>query len=227
VAASFLFAQTGGTMPLPALYDTVYRVRIVGELHGSVTNNVLHFAAQNVGTPADPFTDFVIQLGTHVLECVVETLLPAVTSDWSLSHVEAQVIHPNITDPIIQAPAVSGQGQRGATSVSFAAQLVNIRSGEGGRRGRGKAFFPPAGEADIAESVTAAANMDLVAAFLACIAGKFIGDAKTTPFHLVVYSRKDDEGVGTTPLGASRLVRTLQAKANVARCGSRKKGRGI
>jgi hypothetical protein len=213
-------------MPLPVEYTTILRVRIVGTLHGSQTNNVLHFASQGPDFQPDALIALAIQLGTAVLACVVETLLPAVTSDWNCTSVETQVIHPNLTDAQIVSPQVSGQGQRGPTSVSFAAQLMNLRSGIDGRRGRGKLFLPPPGESDIEASITAAPTMDLYAAFLACIAGKFIGAAATEDFRLVVYSRKDDDGIGQTPLSSSRLVQSLQAKSTVARCGSRKLGVG-
>lgn len=203
-----------------------WRVRIVGRLHGQVTNNVLHFRS-SVGVMTDQaLIDFAIALGTAVLACVVDTLLPAVTSDWQVTHVEAQAVFPTLSDPQIVSPVGNQTGAQGATSVSFAAQLVNLRTGVGGRRGRGKWFLPPPGEAQVANSITDAPTMALYAAFLTCIFEKFVGGARTESAELGVYSRADDGAVVGDFMTATRPVISLQAKAELARCGSRKVGRG-
>lgn len=174
---------------MPAPWARGFRVRIVGTLHGAETNNVLHFATNVGGSDPDVIRDQLIALAQAVIACVRTTLLPAVTQDWRLVRVESQSIFPTLTDPVIESGDVDDIGELGPTSVSFAASLVNIRSGQGGRRGRGRAFLPPAGEAQIQASDLDAPTVALILAFLLCLAGKFMGPDHTEDFILGVLSR--------------------------------------
>src|SRR5690242_9991744 len=106
--------------------------RIVGNLHGSQCINVFHFATNTVINDDDNLDDLLLQLAQAMLECAVETLLPAVTSDYTLVHVDAKRIAPVRSDPMIATAPAGSVGQRGPTSVSFAASLMNIRTGGGG-----------------------------------------------------------------------------------------------
>jgi len=202
------------------------QARIIGEMHGQQTVNVLHFATnENVSDPGSLDT-LLLQLATNMLECVIETLLPAVTQDWRAVKVDAKRIFPAVSDPIVATADPGSVGELGVTSVSFASSLVNLRTGGGGRRGRGRVFLPPAGEAQIAQSVIDGPTLVLIAAFCTCVAGKFLGSSPTTDWRLGVLSHKDLTSTGGTFNNSFRIVSSLNPVADVAVMRSRRKGHG-
>lgn len=198
-------------------------VRIVGELHGSITNNVFHFATDEVVNDEGSLDTVIQQLAEAMLQCAIDTLLQVVTSEWKLLRVEATRVFPVRADPFIATAPDNTVGSLGPTSVSFAASLLNLRTGTHGRRGRGKKFLPPAGEANITASELDAGMLALLAQFAACLAGKFMGANPTTFWHLGVFSRVDG-GTKFQQFNAGfRLVSSINPQQVVARCGSRKK----
>lgn len=171
------------------------QARILGTLHGQQTVNVLHFASNEIESDVSPPSPLLVALVQAILECVIDTFLPATTSDWTCVGVDARFVHnaggsPIGTDPVIETAPANSIGLLSATSVSFAASLVNLRSGFGGRSGRGKMFLPPPGEAQVAQSNIDSATQDLLIAFLTCMAGKFLGTSPSTVWRLGILSRK-------------------------------------
>lgn len=200
--------------------------RIVGRLHGSEVINVFHLATNTVVLDGGPLDDLLLQLAVAMLACAVDTLLPAVTQDYTLVQCDAQTIFPSRSDPVIATAPANSVGALGPTSVSFAASLVNIRTGGGGRRGRGKKFLPPPGEAQIANSLMDNPTLTLLTAFLECLAGKFTGAAPTTDWVLGVYSKTTDDAVGGTFDNSFRPATQLSPVAELATMHSRKVGVG-
>lgn len=207
------------------------QARIAGTLHGQQTMNVLHFATNTVVDDATPPSPLLIALVEAIVDCVLTTLLPAVTIDWKFDFVDAKFIHvgggnAGFTDPVIQTAPANSVGGLGVTSVSFASTLVNIRTGLGGRSGRGKMFLPPAGEAQITQSQIDQGTQDLVIAFLTCMAGKFMGTGRTTDWLLGVASRKL-AGAHFANFDAGFFVATqLSVNTNVSVLSRRKSGHG-
>jgi hypothetical protein len=201
--------------------------RIVGEIHGSRTVNVVHFATNTLGSDAGAVNDLLLELAQAMLDCAIETLLPAVTSDWKLLFTDARAIYPNPTDPIVATAPADSVGELSATSVSFASSLVHIRTGGGGRRGRGRMFLPPPGEAQITASDMDPGTLLLITAFLTCIAGKFLGADPETNWRLGVLSRANLGGVLGNFDNAFREATNLNPVATLAVMGTRKKGRGM
>lgn len=204
------------------------QVRIVGQLHGQTTNNVLNFATNTVINDPVALAQLLTQLATAVLACVADQLLTAVTNDWRAIGVEARQISPVSSDPVFVPAAGNAVGAKTATSVSFAATLVHVRTGTGGKSGRGRIFLPPPGEADITLSAIGQTAIDDFQAMIACIAGKFIGVGATEPWRLGVLSRKK---TGEPPVLPAFDVRfrealSLDVSTDVAIMGSRRKGRG-
>jgi hypothetical protein len=210
----------------PIVPQTVAQVRIVGELQGQECINVWHVASTEVFVDFDAWQAALLALAQAMLECAVEKLLPAVTSDYRLVQCDAQMLAPTKTDLFVASAVPSNIGQLGPTSVSFAATLVNIRTGLGGRRGRGKKFLPPPGEAQITTSLVDDDTLLLIAEFLTCVATKFIGSTPTANWHLGVVSEADRKGVGGTYLTAFREAHSLNPVAKLATMRSRKVGRG-
>lgn len=204
---------------------TFAQVRIVGRIHGSITNNVLHFAV-STGSLTDPLIrDLLLALANAVLDCILETLLPAVTQDWQCLRVEAKLMNP-VTDPQFATPETDQFGELGPASVSFASSLINVRTGVGGRRGRGRMFLPPPGEAQTANSVMDAPTQELLVAFLVCIANKFIGGSRTEGPQLALWSRKDSQAAAGSLSAGMREVVQLTPNPTIAVMRSRKLGIG-
>lgn len=200
--------------------------RIVGELHGSQCINVFHLATNVVANDTGQLDTILQHLAEAMLECAIQALLPAVTSDYTLKHVDARRIAPTVSDPFIATAPANSVGERGPTSVSFAASLLNMRTGIGGRRGRGRKFLPPPGEADITASAMDNATLLLLTAFATCVATKFMGANASTEWLLGVYSKTDDNAVNGTFDNSFRLVTSLNPVADIALLSSRRKGRG-
>jgi hypothetical protein len=202
------------------------QARIVGKIQGQDCINVFHFATNTVVNDGPPLDTLLLQLAEALLDCAVTTLLPGVTSDYSLVQCDAKMISPAHGDPIIATANPGSVGQRGATEVSFASSLVNVRTGGGGRRGRGRMFLPPAGEADITNSALDNATILLITAFLTCMAGKFLNVDKTTDWTMGVLSPTTLKAAGGTFDNSFRVVTSFNPVADVAVMRSRRKGKG-
>ena len=210
------------------LTKAAFRVRIIGQIHGQQTVNVLHFRSLIADLITPESTNSLLQdLLTAVMECIIDTLLPAVTDDWTFTRAEAQMLFPQASDPIESTAQGQAVGGRAPTNVSFCASLINLRSGLGGRRGRGKMFLPPGGDNDMTNSVLDTDITLLLEAFLLCMFGKFVGPNKTTTFDWCVLSRKDMEGLtGANAYDASRPIVNAAPNTRLAKIGSRKLGSG-
>lgn len=212
---------------MPAPWVAGAEARIIGELHGSACINVFHFATNDTIDDEGELDTLLLQLAQALLECAVETLLPAVTSDYRLIRCDAKRIYPVASDPIVATASPDEVGELGPTSVSFASSLMSLRTGGGGRRGRGRKFLPPAGEANITASGLDEATLLLIAAFATCLAGKFIGASPETVWRLGVYSRTNDAELAGTFDNSFRQVVSINPVADVAVIRSRRKGRGV
>lgn len=217
---------------MPKPWSLGAQVRIIGELHGQQTVNVLHFATNEVESDVSPPSPLLLALVTAVGECIIEALLPAVTADWEYKYSDAKFMYnsggsPIGTDPVVHTAPADSVGELGATSVSFASSLVNLRSGFGGRRGRGKIFLPPPGESNMTASDIDAGTMTLITAFLDCMAGKFLGASPSTVWRMGIYSRKQAaEVVGGGFDNAFFVASQLSPVQKAAVISSRKAGHG-
>lgn len=213
---------------MPAPWSRGVRVVIKGLIHGQEYNNVLHFATNVVVLDGTELEDLLRQLCDAVQECITSTLFPATTSDFTFTGVEAAAIAPDVSDPVTANAPVTGAGTLGAQGIGFGATLVQLRTGLGGRKGRGRIYLPPGPEANATAGEWDPAFLALVAAFCACMAGKFIGSGASTPWRIGVLSRKD---MGTPPSASNfntafREVISFVPQAVIAKMGSRQKGKG-
>lgn len=211
---------------MPAPWTAGAQARINGTIHGQQTVNVLNFATNSVILDAGALDTLLLQLAVALLECVETTLLDAVTIDWKAVSVDAKRIYPATSDPIVATADPFSTGTLPTTSVSFASTLLSLRTGAGGRRGRGRMFLPPPGEANILNSGVDSTTLAAIAAFAACVATKFLGVSATTDWRLGVLSR-----VTAGPTLAAfdtgfRQVTSLNPVANMACMRSRKVGHG-
>ena len=198
-------------------------------MHGQQTVNVLHFATNSSIFDVPPPDPLLLQLAEALLECAVDTLLPAVTADWRLVKTSASyvgTINPVITDTLEATAPPASVGELGPTSVSFIATGVEIKTGRNGRRGRGRMFLPPPGESNIAASEIDAPTLLLIADFLLCLAGKFLGASPTTDWRLGVYSRTIGGASFANFDAAFSVAAQLSPRGTAFVIGRRKKGRG-
>lgn len=212
---------------MPAPWVAGAQCRIIGEIHGQRTVNVMNFATNDAIADEAELDTILLALATAMLACVVDTLLPAVTSDWKVVQCDAKRIYPTASDPIVATADAGAVGELSASSVSFASSLVNIRTGGGGKRGRGRVFLPPPGETEVSASSIDAGTLTLITAFLTCVAGKFMGSGATTPWRLGIYSRKADSETGGTFDNSFRQATSLNPSVTLAVMRSRKVGHGV
>lgn len=202
------------------------QARIHGELHGQQTVNVLNFATNSSILDQGALDTLLLELAVALGECVISTLLPAVSVDWKFVSTDAKRIYPTVSDPIINTAPADQIGELSVCSVSFSASLLSLRTGGGGRKGRGRLFLPPAGEAEVTQSSLDAPTMALLAAFATCVAGKFLGTSPTTAWRLGVLSRVTAGPTLAAFDSGFRQVTQLSPVANVACMRSRRKGHG-
>lgn len=178
---------------MPSPWAAGAQVRIKGTIHGQETVNVLHFATNEAEFDVAPPSPLLLALAQAVFECIIDTLMPAVTQDWAFRGVEAQYVYlgGGFTDPVVVTAPANTVGGLGVTSVGFAASLIHLRSGFAGRSGRGRVFLPPPGEAQVANGTMDEPTSQLLVAFLNCMVGKFLGQSPTTVWRLGIFSRKN------------------------------------
>ena len=211
---------------MPAPWVAGAQARIVGLVHGQQCINTWDFATNTQINDPPQLDVLLLQLAEALLDCALTTLLPGVTSDYTLVQCDAKRIYPVLSDPIVATAPAGSVGELGPTSVSFAATLVNLRTGQNGRRGRGKKFFPPPGEANIATSAIDQPTLVQIAAFLTCVAGKFLGANPTTDWRLGILSRTTLKEVGGSFDNSFQIVSSMNPSQFTARMGSRKVGKG-
>lgn len=212
-------------MPETAQTNDKFQVRIVGQVEGQETNNILYFMA------ASPIDDVELRLIVALIECFQTHLIPVVSSAWQLKEVHWKRVNPTLGVENIFVPGGQVQGQGNAAALpSFCSALVSIRTDLGGRSHRGRMFLPGLPEAATINSVfdTDHAFWAALLAFVACVAAKFIlGDPPgTNAFQMMVYSRK--LGGTAFPLGNAGFtaVKRLVPNQLIATTRSRKVGRG-
>jgi len=215
---------------MAAPWAGVAEARIIGKLHGQDTVNVIHFATNTVESDVSPPSPLLVALVEAILACVLETLLPAVTIDWTALEVNARYIYNTgsspLTDPVVATAPIGQFGALGPTSVSFAASLIHLRTGLGGQRGRGRMFLPPPGEANVTQSSIDTGVQDFLIEFLNCMAGKFLGPSPTTAWRWGILSRKDLTSVGGTYNNSFRIISQMTPSLRLAVIGRRRIGHG-
>lgn len=211
---------------MPAPWVAGAQARIHGTIHGQQTVNVLNFGTNAAILDGPALDVLLLELAAALLDCALTTLLPAVTIDWTLVSCDAKRIYPTPSDPIVSTAPANSVGGKSVTSVSFAASLLSLRTGGGGRKGRGRLFLPPPGEAEMLQSGIDAGTMTAIAAFAACLAGKFLGGSPTTSWRLGVLSRKTAGPTNSAFDTGFRVLTSLNPVANCAVMRSRRKGHG-
>lgn len=203
------------------------RARVVGKLSGQDCIQVLHFGVA-VPWNVDTITvnNRLKELANAIQACIIETLLPAVSNNYHYIRTECKAIYPNESDFVPSDVVVDQVGELGEQGVLVASQLVEVKTGTGGRSGRGRNFWPPSAEVNALAGSWQPGALVLLAAFCACMAGKFMQPNPTTDFALGVYSRTIDNSLGQDFLSAFTPAISLTPSSIIATMGTRKLNRG-
>lgn len=179
-------------MATPESAGVVWEVLIEGQQERQQTLNVLHFRTR---TAVD---DMELRVLRACMECLLTILRPVMGSNWQLRRVQGKRVAPDV-GPIVEVFPDAGvlvQGaSEGDTLPTYASLCVNIHTTRGGRSGRGKFYIPGIPEGATTGSFIEVTNpyWVAVAAFLACLAGKFVKANEplgTNDVEIGVMSRK-------------------------------------
>lgn len=203
------------------------QARIIGEIQGQQHINVLNFGTDEAAADDAALVDLLLLLATALISCAVDNLMDAVTSDFRFVASDAKQLHPVMSDVVEDALGPGLIGQATPVSMSTTATLMSIRTGGGGKRGRGHIFLPPPGEGETTNSsIVGQLPNDALANFLICLRNKFIGPNKTTAFTLGVLSRKHLKDNPGDYAGAFRPATNLAIDTQLTTLRSRKVGHG-
>jgi hypothetical protein len=213
-------------MAIAAAVNDLYEVRIIGEIEGQQTNNVLHFKC--VG--AD--TDVELHLILVLLNCFITHMLPVITSSWTLTEVRWKKVGPVLGVEQISVPVGSGAGGGNAAALpSYCSAVVSKRTLTGGRSHRGRMYI-----AGIPEDQTTGSKLNTegpfwaaLLAFAACVLGAFVHPdpaGASNAWDLIVYSRKLGGSAFPFGLAGTTDVREFVPVQQLGTTRSRKVGRG-
>jgi hypothetical protein len=207
---------------MPKPFNSVGQVTIEGVLHGQQTVNVLHFGAN---TPEPNWN----QLIADILDCITTALKPATSSEWTLTKLTHRVLFPQLGDPSDHFPGVAIAGTGLPSETSFSANIIQIRTGLGGRRHRGRMFLAGVIANDVQQSRLTDNGLAKVVAFAACMASKFVrnpGILDNPPFEIGVLSRTTAKEQGNTIETGFTPATNLIAQRVVGVMRSRRIGHG-
>jgi hypothetical protein len=215
-------------MPVPIPQGGIVQVRLQGTLEGQKVQNVLYFRAQ----AAD--TDAIAHLLAEIVECLITALIPGLSAAYAFERAVGMLVSPTHGVEFEYVPAVLADGVgdlAGDALPSYSSALISLRTGFGGRSGRGRMYI-----AGVAESSTTGsyikpddALLTGMVAFAACMLGKFFTRdvAAAGNYEWGVMSRK--LGGATIPYADAGFHTVLSATPDrlLATTRSRKQGRGM
>lgn len=214
-------------MPITAAQNDIWQVRVVGQIDGQETNNVLHFKCVSGGGD----TDVDLHLIQVIVQCFVTHLIPVLSSAFTLNKIVWKRVSPTLGLEFTSVVASGGVGLGSAAALpSFCSALLSIHTSQGGRSHRGRMYIP-----GIPEAATTNSSFDPNHAFWAgllayaiCLVQNFIpGDPPgNNAWAMGVYSRKI--GGANFPYGANGFtqIADVVAVSQIATTRSRKVGRG-
>ncbi len=212
-------------MPFSASTSDCFQVRVVGQMEGQETNNVLHFSA-NTGD-ADVETHLILVLAA----CFITHLLPVSSSAWALVKLVWKRVFPTLSNEFTTIPTGTLTGGASAAALpSFVSAVISLRTLQGGKSHRGRMYIPgvPESASLVSALDTGNAYWTALLAFATCLATNFsVGDPPGgDSYQMMVYSRK--LGGSHFPYGSAGFtaVSAINAVQQLGTTRSRKVGRG-
>lgn len=204
--------------------SNIYQVVVVGKIQNQDYRNVMHFGG-DVDANDQDWTPILLALATAVMQCYVTVLLPGLPTTFQLQGVRAKRIYPALTDEVEYTTGAGPGAGTGEALPSFVAAKVELKTGTGGRRNRGRMYLPGPTEGNSGESILTTAGVTLFTDFMICIATKFIGTSATQPYRLGVLSRAAIKG-GSNIQAAWKEVKSYSVSNLLAVMRRRKIGKG-
>jgi hypothetical protein len=203
------------------VYAHIIQATIVGSLHGSETNNVLHF-----GTNLDPFVP--ADLAADLFAFANASLNDAISGEQNIVQVRIRQLTPVITDAQDFFPAAPIKGPDFTPALpSFNAVLVSMKTGLGGRSFRGRIFFPGVQKNDADQSVLTSGGVTKWQAVVDELVSRYIPDpepAAVKSWNLGVWSIFNNKIKRPAPVFTTANLLIL--RSIIATMHSRKKGVG-
>lgn len=187
--------------------NDVWKITMVGQLHGQETNNVWHF---RFNSDAATFANLAIA----IFDCIRTALLPGLSNEWRCIELRGKQLFPVATDEaIIPAEATDIGAINGEGLPSYCAGLISIKTGVAGRRNRGRFYIAGIPETGQTASRLTNGELALLVAFATCLANKFVIPNNNFPMRLGVLSRKNVQGGQN--IGAAFREATVLTTTNV------------
>lgn len=185
-----------------------YQVSIKWSLHGQECFNVINFI--NRGSQ-----DLLANLLQPILDCAVTHLLPVLSSECTLVGASVKAISGTVAQEAEIALDDDNLGAEAVDSLpSFNAVVVNLKTTQPGRSGRGKMFLLGIPETRHVGSKVDAVFMAAAVAYIACIVSAFVNsDPLATPFfHWAVRSRKLNNLFAITSAAPNPKIKTMKSR---------------
>lgn len=122
----------------------LYRVKIIGELHGQLTETALNFR----GADSNSYTTYLAELQALHDDVIANVLTPLkafCNQEWKLKTVLSIQLNPR-PGVMIETIQTGGGIQVGNSLPSFCAGLLSLRTGLTGRSNHGRLFIPGVSE---------------------------------------------------------------------------------
>lgn len=209
----------------PSLPGQIWQVRLIGEMHGQKTVNVLHF------TTPGAVDDMELRLIIVLANCFLTHLKPVFSADFTMKEIRYQFVSSNPPGIEFVFPIVGGTGAgSGAALPSFCSAVIGLQSIIGGRSGKGRVCF-----AGIPEDQTVDSTIDPASplwagliGFAGCVAAAFVhpGAVPANGVVWALYSRKLGGATFPFTIGGAQAVKVATPRSQIGSINSRKVGRG-
>jgi hypothetical protein len=130
---------------MPLTPRGLYRIKLIGELHGQLTETAFHFVTSEVSA----FDRYDLELNA-LMEAFIQSILPLwqgfCSQEWAAKTVTGITLIP-AQEVFIEKGIVNGGGSQPDDSLpSFCAALLSLRTGKGGRSRIGRLYVPGVAE---------------------------------------------------------------------------------
>lgn len=165
--------------------NDIYQATVTGSIDGQQTNNVLNFRDSDV-LVGDENT-----LAEAICECFIDSLIPGLSSDFTLQQVSVKKILPTAGNEAIFTPATGAIGGIAGSLPSFNAAVLSLRTAKGSKSGRGRMYL--AGLPNTGENASRVSDslQSVIVAFAVCMIGKFVSGPLLEGFEWGVLSKKN------------------------------------
>jgi hypothetical protein len=219
-------------MPLSPL--GLYRVTLIGELHGQATQTAFHFMTNSSGNVNNNYSTELTDLVADFIANVVPKIQLFANQEWAGKTVLGITLIPKAT-VFIESRLANGTGtQPDQCLPSFCAGLLSLRTGAGGRSRIGRLYIPGVAEGLSSASKLEGSYLSLLSGIGAALLQRY-GPSGGFPYvRYGVFSRKlgVTRNFGPPPTlsysaAGFMMINSIIARPEIATQRRRKLARGI